>query len=58
MDSAMVTALTAAFDPAALLDTFILFAPYIMIVLGILIGVGLLKWGIRVVRRKLSGGVA
>lgn len=58
MDSAEVTALTSAFDPAQLLDTFALFAPYIVGVLAVIIGVTLIKWGIRVVRRKLSGGVA
>jgi len=58
MLAADVTAVTAAFQPVELLDTFILFAPYIMAVAGILIGAGLITWGIRSVRRRLSGGVA
>lgn len=58
MSSAQVNSLTAAFQPSELLDTFILLAPYILGVAGIILAVGLIKWGIRVVRRKLSGGVA
>lgn len=58
MDSADVTALTGAFTVESLLDTFVLLAPFILSVAGIVIGVSLVKWGIKVVRRKLSGGVA
>jgi len=57
MDAADVTAITAAFDVSDLFDTFLLFAPYIMIVLGVVIGVGLVKWAIRTVRGRLSGGL-
>lgn len=58
MDSAQVTALTAAFNPAELVDTFVALAPFIIGVAGVVIGVSLIKWGVKVVRRKLSGGVA
>lgn len=58
MDAADVTALTGALDPSTLLATFILLAPYIIGVAGTILAVSLVKWGIKVVRRKLSGGVA
>lgn len=58
MDSADVTALTAAFDTGSLLTTFIALAPYIVGVAGVLVGISLVKWGFRKVRAKLSGGVA
>lgn len=57
MDSADITALTTAFDPAALLTTFIGFAPFIVIVVGTVLGVSLAKWGIRKVTGKLNKGV-
>lgn len=53
-----ITALTGAFDVNDLLTTFIGLAPYILGVAGIVIGISLIKWGVKVVRRKLSGGVA
>lgn len=58
MEAADVTSLTAAFTPSTLLTTFVSLAPYILGVAGVVIGVSLIKWGIKVVRRKLSGGVA
>lgn len=58
MEALDVTALTAAFDPSTLLATFILLAPFILSVAGVVIGISLVKWGIKVIRRKLSGGVA
>jgi len=58
MQAADVTALTAAFDVQDLVATFILLAPYILGVAGTILAVSLIKWGIKVVRRKLSGGVA
>lgn len=58
MDAADVTALTGAFDISALFSTFILLAPFILGVAGILLGVGIIKWGVRTVRKRLSGGVA
>lgn len=58
MDSADVTAITAAFDVSGLLTTFIAFAPYLIGIAGVLVGVGLIKWGVRKVRARLSGGVA
>lgn len=58
MDPADVTSLTSAFDATSLLSTFVAMAPFILGVAGLVIGVSLIKWGIKVVRRKLSGGVA
>lgn len=58
MDAAQVTALTAAFDVDTLVTSFIGLAPYILGVAGVIIGVSLVKWGVKTVRRKLSGGVA
>jgi len=57
MLAADVTALTAAFAVQDLVDTFILFAPYIIGVAAVLVAVSLLKWGFRKVRGKLSGGL-
>lgn len=58
MDALDVTALTTAFDVSELLDTFVLLAPFILTVAGIILGISLVKWGVKIVRRKLSGGVA
>lgn len=58
MDSTKVGELTSAFAPAQLVDTFVLLAPFIIGVAGIVIGVSLIKWGVKHVRRRLSGGVA
>jgi hypothetical protein len=52
-----VTAITTAFSPADLLDTFIAFAPFILTVIGIGIGVGLVKWGIGKIKGMLHKGV-
>ncbi len=52
-----VTALTTAFNPASLLDTFISFAPFIVTVVGVVLGVSLAKWGIKKVTGKLNRGV-
>jgi len=57
MDSATVTALTTAFDPADLLATFQLFAPYIIGVIGVIVGISLVRWGYRKVTGLLSHGV-
>lgn len=58
METADVTSLTTAFDTGALLTTFVALAPYILGVAGVVVGVNLIKWGVRTIRRKLSGGVA
>lgn len=58
MDAADVTALTNAFDATSLTGTFIAMAPYILGVVGVVIGIGLIKWGVRTVRKKLSAGAA
>lgn len=57
MDAAQVTALTGAFDPQDLLATFIQFAPYIIGVIGVIVGVSLIRWGYHKVRNLLSRGV-
>jgi xanthine/uracil permease len=58
MTSADVTSLTTAFDPSTLLATFLLLAPFIIGVVSLLVGISLVKWGIKRASRKLSGGVA
>lgn len=58
MSAETVTALTGAFSPTALVSTFTSMAPYIMTVVGVVVGVGLIKWGIRKARQTLSKGVA
>lgn len=57
MDSTAVTALTTAFNPASLLATFQLFAPYIVGVIGVIVGISLVRWGYRKVSHLLSHGV-
>lgn len=57
MNSADITAIKAAFDPSALLTTFIGFAPFILTVLGIVLGVSIAKWAVKRVTGKLSKGV-
>jgi len=57
MDSAAVTALTTAFDPTELLATFQLFAPYIIGVVGVIVGISLVRWGYHKIRSLLSRGV-
>lgn len=57
MDSAQVTALTGAFDPTELLTTFIAFAPFILTVVGIVIGIGIAKWAVKKTTGKLNKGV-
>lgn len=57
MDAATVTQLTSAFDVNGFIGAFATMAPFIVTVVGALIGVSLLKWGIKAIRRKLSGGV-
>lgn len=58
MSQEAVTKLTTAFNYNSLVDTFALMAPYIMGVVGILAVIGLISYGVRKVRRRLSGGVA
>lgn len=58
MSQEAVTKLTTAFNYSSLIDTFVLMAPYIMGVVGILAVVGLISYGVRKVRRRLSGGMA
>jgi len=52
-----ITALTGAFDPSSLLTTFIGFSVFIMIVLGIIFGVQIVKWGVRKVAGRLGRGI-
>jgi|GEM_PF-835463 hypothetical protein len=58
MSAEQITALTGAFNPAQLVDTFVKFGPFIMVIAGTILAVSLAKWGVRTLRRKLSGGVA
>jgi hypothetical protein len=58
MEAADVTALTTAFDTSSLVSTFILLAPFILGVAGVIIAISLVKWGVKKIRAKLSGGVA
>lgn len=53
-----ITALTTAFDTSSLVTTFTSLAPYILGVAAVILAVSIVKWGIRTVRKKLSGGVA
>lgn len=57
MDAADITALTAAFDPSTLLTTFIGLAGFILVALGITVGVSIAKGSVRKVTGKLSKGV-
>lgn len=52
-----VTTLTTAFNPSSLLDTFVLFAPFIFSVVGIILGITLAAWGVRKASRKLGKGL-
>lgn len=54
MDSADVTSLTTAFEPGQFLATFLLMAPFIVSVVGLIIGIAVLKWGVRKARTTLS----
>lgn len=58
MTSEQVTALTNAFKPDSLVAGYILLAPYILTVAGVVVAIQLIKWGVRLIRRRLSGGVA
>lgn len=58
MTEAQVTALTGAFSVSGLVDTFVRLAPFILGVAGVVIAISLVKWGVKTVRRRLSGGVA
>lgn len=57
MTAADITSLTNAFDPSALLNTFVGFAPFILTVVGIVLGVGIAKWAVRKTTGKLSRGI-
>lgn len=53
-----VTSLTTAFDIGDLFGVFVLLAPWILGIVGFVIAISLIKWGVRVIRRKMSGGAA
>jgi len=57
MDALQVTALTGAFDPSSLVDTLILFAPFILAAVAIVVGIAIAKGAFRKVTRKVSGGI-
>lgn len=54
MDASDVTALTTAFEPGQFLATFLLMAPFIALVVGLIIGVSVVKWGVKTARKQLS----
>lgn len=58
MDPADVTSLTGAFDVTGLLSTFVAMAPFILGVAGLIIGVALIKWGVKKASKSMKGGVA
>lgn len=58
MPEGIVTQLTNAFKIDSLVSTFVSMAPFILGVAGAVLAVGLVKWGIRTIRKRLSGGVA
>lgn len=58
MTQTEVTALTSAFTVSDLVDTFVLLAPFILGVAGVVLAISIIKWGVKQVRRRLSGGVA
>lgn len=57
MSSETVTQLTTAFSPDKFMATFLTMAPFIMTVVGLVVGVGIVKWGVRRSSRKLTGGM-
>lgn len=58
MTEAQTTALTQAFAPGQFFDTWIQFAPFMIGIIGVLIAVGLIGWGVKKIRSKMSKGVA
>lgn len=57
MASETVTSLTTAFSPDKFMAIFMSMAPFIMAVVGLFVGIGIVKWGVRRASKKLSGGV-
>lgn len=57
MSSEAVQKVTTAFNPTGMVDTFVSMAPFILGVAGILLVVGIVSFGFRRVRRRLSGGM-
>lgn len=57
MSSENVTQLTTAFSPDKFMATFLTMAPFIMTVIGLVVGIGIVKWGVRRSSRKLTGGM-
>ncbi len=57
MSSETVTALTTAFSPDKFMATFMSMAPFVLSVVTLLVGIGIVKWGVRRASRKLSGGI-
>jgi len=52
-----ITALTAAFSTSTLVTGFISMAPFILGILVVVMTVMLIKWGVKKVTHKLSGGL-
>lgn len=51
-----ILTVTNAFDPQQLLAGFIAFAPFILTVAGILVGISIINWGLKHIRLNLSDG--
>lgn len=58
MTSEQVTQLTTAFAPGQFFETWIDFAPFMVGIIGVIIAVGLIGWGVKKIRSKMSKGVA
>lgn len=58
MTQAQVGELTNAFAPGQFFDTWVQFAPFMIGIIGVLIAVGLIGWGVRKIRSRMSKGVA
>ena len=58
MTTAQITELTGAFAPGQFFSIWVDFAPFMIAIIGVLVGVGLIGWGVRKIRKRLSGGVA
>lgn len=57
MSTESIGQLTTAFKTDVLVANFVALAPWIMGVVGLLVVMGLLSWGIYKTRRRLSGGM-
>lgn len=58
MTEAQVTELTTAFAPGQFFSTWVDFAPFMIGIIGVLVAIGLVRWGVRRIRGSLSKGAA